>query len=122
MDSGVDRNRPALGQILSWLRYGLLLAPLLFLALFFFYPLFEILRLSLAPEGQLDLTWLGELLAFAGTLQFTIGQALLSTALTLVLAVSTSYIFTRYRFPGKSLLLSLSTLAFVLPTVVVAAS
>ena len=29
--------------------------------------------------------------------------------------------FTRYRFPGRGLLLSLATLAFVLPTVVVAA-
>lgn len=104
------------------LRYGLLLVPLLFLALFFFYPLFEILRLSLAPEGQLDLSWLGELPSFAGTLGFTIGQALLSTALTLALAVPTAYIFTRYTFPGKNLLLSLSTLAFVLPTIVVAAA
>lgn len=104
------------------LRYGLLLVPLLFLALFFFYPLFEILRLSLAPEGQLDLSWLGELTSFAGTLGFTIGQALLSTALTLALAVPTAYVFTRYTFPGKNLLLSLSTLAFVLPTIVVAAA
>lgn len=104
------------------LRYGLLLVPLLFLALFFFYPLFEILRLSLAPEGQLDLSWLGELPSFAGTLGFTIGQALLSTALTLALAVPTAYVFTRYTFPGKNLLLSLSTLAFVLPTIVVAAA
>src|SRR5690606_41247150 len=103
------------------LRYGLLLVPLLFLALFFFYPLFEILRLSLDPECQLDLSWLGELTSFAGTLGFTIGQALLSTALTLALAVPTAYVFTRYTFPGKNLLLSLSTLAFVLPTIVVAA-
>ena len=105
-----------------WLRYGLLLVPLLFLALFFFCPLFEILRLSLAPEGQLALSWLGELSAFAGTLGFTIGQAFLSTGLTLALAIPTAYVFTRYTFPGKSLLLSLSTLAFVLPTVVVAAA
>src|SRR5690606_8436617 len=40
----------------------------------------------------------------------------------LALAVPTAYIFTRYTFPGKNLLLSLSTLAFVLPTIVVAAA
>jgi hypothetical protein len=50
--------------------------PLLFLALFFFYPLIEILRLGLAPEGQLDLSWLSELSKFSATLGFTIGQAL----------------------------------------------
>lgn len=118
----MDRDRPALSRVAGWLRYGLLLVPLVFLTLFFFYPLTEILRLSLAPDGRLDLAWLGELSRFSGTLGFTIGQALLSTLLTLVLAIPAAYVFTRYAFPGKSLLLSLSTLAFVLPTVVVAAA
>ncbi len=42
--------------------------------------------------------------------------------LTLALALPGAYVFARYRFPGKSLLLSLATLPFVLPTVVVAAA
>jgi thiamine transport system permease protein len=42
--------------------------------------------------------------------------------LTLALALPSAYVFTRFQFPGKSLLLSLSTLPFVLPTVVVAAA
>jgi len=122
MDQGMDTAGTSLDQAGRILRRGLLLVPLFFLALFFFYPLAAIVSISLAPEGQPDLTRLGELAAFSNTLWFTIGQALLSTFLTLALAIPTAYVFVRYRFPGKSLLLSLSTLAFVLPTVVVAAA
>ncbi|HLV35198.1 MAG TPA: iron ABC transporter permease [Spirillospora sp.] len=118
----MDTAGTSLDQAGRILRRGLLLVPLFFLALFFFYPLAAIVSISLAPEGQPDLTRLGELAAFSNTLWFTIGQALLSTFLTLALAIPTAYVFVRYRFPGKSLLLSLSTLAFVLPTVVVAAA
>jgi thiamine transport system permease protein len=122
MDQGMDTAGTSLDQAGRILRRGLLLVPLFFLAVFFFYPLAAIVSISLAPEGQPDLAGLGELTAFSNTLWFTIGQALLSTFLTLALAVPTAYVFVRYRFPGKPLLLSLSTLAFVLPTVVVAAA
>ncbi len=115
MDSGVDRHRLALR-----LRQGLLLLPLLFLTLFFFYPLASIVALSFAPEGRLDLSALGDLPRYADVLGFTVGQAIVSTLLTVGLALPSAYVFARYRFPGRSLLLSLSTLAFVLPTIVVA--
>jgi thiamine transport system permease protein len=94
------------------------LLPVLFLVLFYFYPLASILDVSL---GQADLrSLLAELSKFQDVLWFTIGQALLSTLLTLALALPAAYVFVRFVFPGKALLLSLSTLAFVLPTVVVA--
>jgi thiamine transport system permease protein len=99
--------------------------PLLFLALFFFYPLAAIFGVSLAPEGQPDLSGFAALIMSAyyrETLLFTVWQAALSTILTLLLALPGAYIFARYEFPGKSLLLSLATLPFVLPTVVVAAA
>lgn len=115
----MDRDRPAL-DLWKTARRGLLLAPLVFLAVFFFYPLATIFSVSLSPEGQLDLTFLGSLSRFSATLWFSIGQALISTLLTILLAIPTAYVFVRYQFPGKALLLSLSTLAFVLPTVVVA--
>lgn len=123
MDTGVDGNRSAL--TIPGLRYGLLLVPLLFLALFYFYPLLSIMGVSLAPQGQLDLSSFGEILTSAyyrNTLWFTVWQASLSTLLTVALALPGAYVFTRYRFPGRSLLLSLSLLPFVLPTVVVAAA
>ena len=117
----MDGNRSALTR----LRYGLLLVPLLFLAVFYFYPLLSILAVSLAPAGYLDLSSFGEIVTSAyyrETLWFTLWQAVLSTLLTLALALPSAYVFARYHFPGKSLLLSLSILPFVLPTVVVAAA
>jgi len=108
---------------LAW--YGLLLIPLFFLIVFFFYPLLAILDVSLRPDGMWDLSGFTQIVASAyyrDTLFFTIWQALLSTSLTIGFALPGAYVFTRYRFPGKSLLLSLSTLPFVLPTVVVAAA
>src|SRR6185369_7459577 len=96
--------------------------PLLFLALFFFNPLLAILGVSLAPNGQLDLSGFAQILTtpyYRDTLWFTTWQAALSTLLTLALAIPGAYVFARYQFRGKSLLLSLATLPFVLPTVVV---
>ena len=103
----------------------ILLLPLLFLALFFFYPLFEIFSLSLAPEGKLDLSPFRTLFTdpyYARLLAFTTGQALLSTLLTLLAGMPAAYVFARYDFRGKSLLRALTTIPFVLPTMVVAAA
>ena len=99
------------------------LVPLAFLGVFFVYPLLSILDVSLRPDGALDLSGFVRLLStdyYIGTLLFTIYQALLSTALTLLLATPCAFVIARYRFRGKSILLSLATLPFVLPTVVVA--
>jgi thiamine transport system permease protein len=102
-----------------------LLLPLVFLAVFFFYPLLAIFRLSLAPQGHLDLTALAKLVStsyYARTLWFTTWQAAVSTLLTVFLALPGAYIFARYRFPGKGLLQALTTIPFVMPTIVVAAA
>ena len=99
------------------------LLPLVFLGIFYVYPLLSIFDVSLRPAGFLDLSAFLRLLSsdyYIGTLLFTVYQAALSTAVTLVLATPCAFVFARYRFRGKSLLLSLATLPFVLPTVVVA--
>lgn len=106
-------------------RVGLYAVPLLFLAVFLFYPLATILGVSLAPEGQLDLSPLTDLFRnryHLRTIWFTTWQAALSTALTLVLALPGAYVFARYAFRGKYILRALTTIPFVLPTVVVAAA
>ncbi|MDX2160521.1 MAG: iron ABC transporter permease [bacterium] len=106
-------------------RGALLLLPLIFLAVFFFYPLLSILGISLAPGGTLDLSGFGRIAGsdyYWRTFLFTTGQAAASTVLTLCLAFPAAYMFARYDFPGKRVLLSLATLPFVLPTVVVAAA
>jgi thiamine transport system permease protein len=102
----------------------LYLFPLLFLSVFFLYPLVEILRLSLAPQGRLDLAPFRVLLTdayYARLLAFTTGQALLSTALTLLAGMPAAFAFAHYDFRGKALLRALTTIPFVLPSMVVAA-
>ncbi len=111
-----------LRRSLAWLLFAV---PLLFLAVFFFYPLLSILGVGLAPEGALDLSGFASIVNtpyYRNTLLFTTAQAALSTVLTLALALPGAYVFARFQFRGKSLLLSLATLPFVLPTVVVAAA
>lgn len=103
----------------------LYLLPLAFLAVFYFYPLLSIFGLSFAPQGRLDLSGLASLVKkpfYGQVVWFTTWQALASTALTLALGLPGAYIFARYRFPGKSLLRALTTIPFVMPTVVVAAA
>jgi thiamine transport system permease protein len=95
------------------------------LGVFYFYPLFEIFSLSLAPGGQWDPGNITALFSTGSSLRilwFTTWQAALSTVLTVVLALPAAYVFARYRFPGKSLIQSCTTIPFVLPSVVVAAA
>ena len=103
----------------------LVLPPLLFLGIFYFYPLISIFFLSFMPEGAFDATKLYKLVNtgyYAGVLWFTIWQAALSTLLTVIVALPGAYVFARYDFKGKVLLQNLATIPFVLPTVVTAAA
>jgi thiamine transport system permease protein len=95
-------------------------APLAFLGLFFFYPLVEIFRLALFPTP--DFAWKPfRWEDIYQPLSFTAGQAILSTLLTFLVGLPAAYLFGRFRFPGKRLLRVLTTLPFIMPTVVVAA-
>ena len=80
----------------------LLILPLSFLALFYFYPLFSVLQLSLG-NGE-GLAVFGSVLADEYTrsvVWFTVWQATLSTLLTLALGLPGAYLLARYRFRGK---------------------
>jgi thiamine transport system permease protein len=119
-------NRPAeLSTGSKWLtssRYGLLLwaVPLVFLALFFFYPLASIFRMALETavrEGLSPTIWA----RVWRPLGFTFYQAGLSTLLTLLVGLPAAYVFGRFNFPGKEALRIFTTIPFILPTVVVAA-
>ena len=103
----------------------LVIIPLTFLAVFYIYPLLSIVRLSLSPHGIVDMSAFGKVISssyYLRTLWFTIWQAVVSTGLTLAAGLPTAYVFSHYDFRGKSLLRSLTTIPFVLPTVVVAAA
>lgn len=118
-----SRTKPLLPTPYSLLIFLCYLLPAIFLLLFYFYPLASIFSLSFAPEGRLNLAALQKLVVsgyYLKTLWFTVWQAALSTMLTLGLGLPAAYVFARYQFPGKTLLRSLTTIPFVLPTVVVA--
>ncbi len=122
MDTGLDGSGPAMSSLREIGRHGLLLVPLVFLGIFFFYPLLTILAIGLFSDGALDVSGFIEIATspyLNRILAFTAIQAALSTLLTLALALPGAYIFTRFDFPGKHIFLSLSILPFVLPTIVV---
>ncbi|WP_376793402.1 ABC transporter permease [Thermoflexus sp.] len=103
----------------------LLIPPLLFFGAFYLYPLGSIIQLSLAPEGRI--TWGAILETLRGTafwkvLGFTVGQATLSTMVTLALGLPLAGLFARYPFLGRGWWQAMATVPFVLPTVVVAAA
>ncbi len=107
------------------------LPPLAFLGIFYAYPLASILRVSFthgAIAGE-KLSWLAapfiEALtspAIRWVIGFTFAQAALSTLLTLAFGLPGAYLLARFEFPGKSLILALTSISFVLPTLVVAAA
>lgn len=97
--------------------------PLLFLALFYVYPLLAILRVSFgAPPVVVADQVVSTLTSPAvwRVLWFTTWQAALSTVLTVLVGLPLASIFARFRFPGKGVMSALLTIPFVMPTVVVA--
>ena len=105
-----------------WLLAGI---PLLFLGIFFFYPLARILVFSFLPGAVGQAAGIWDILSrglVAKTLWFTCWQAAASTVLTLMLGLPGAYVFARFSFAGKRLLSALTTIPFVLPTVVTASA
>ncbi len=113
------QNQARRATFLLWI------APVCFLALFYFYPLGSILSISLGRSQQ------GIAVAFWEAIQspmpwqaldFTLWQAILSTLLTLALGLPGAYLFAHYNFRGKGLLQALTGIPFLMPTLVVAAA
>lgn len=97
--------------------------PLAFLAVFFYFPLLSILK-----EGLLDAPGHLTFQYILATIEdpynrrvifFTIKQALYSTLLTFVLGLPGAYLVTKFDFFGKSLLKAITTVPFVLPSIIV---
>ena len=113
--SAVSTSVP--GYLPPYFRIFLWLLPLLFLSIAFFYPLSRILALTFDVHTFTS----SNFLVAARVFLFTLYQAILSTLLTLLLGLPAAYLFARYDFRGKSLLRALTSVPFMLPTVVVAA-
>ena len=110
----------AVGQGGGW-RWAL--PALLLLVPFLFWPLGTMLWRGVTPEGALSTDAIIDVVGdrfYWERLAFTIGQAVASTALALLVGVPAAYVFALIRFPGRSVFRALVTVPFVLPTIVVA--
>lgn len=102
---------------------GLLLLPLLFLVIFFYAPIANLLREGLTKDGAFSLEFVQKILTddyFQHVILFTFWQALLSTLASIVLGLPLAYILTHYDFPLKRAIRSLTIVPFVLPAITVA--
>lgn len=95
-------------------RWWMAVPPALFIGWFFVYPVGDLLRISLVGP------WTGRLRG--GVILFTLGQALASTVLTLVVALPLTAVLSNFDFPGRSMVRAVITVPFVMPTMVVAAA
>ncbi|WP_399340453.1 ABC transporter permease [Umezawaea sp. Da 62-37] len=92
------------------------LVPLVFLGVFFAWPVLAIVRLGLRDGG------VGAVLASAGTWElvgFTLGQAAASTVLALVTGLPVAFLLARCKVAGTGFVRAAVMVPFVLPTVVV---
>ena len=94
-------------------------APTAFLLVFYAWPFVTLLAHGLRIDAvtdtlRSDATW--------RVVWFTVWQAVVSTAATLVLGMLPAWALARYTFPGRRLLYGALTAVFVLPTVVVGAA
>jgi len=104
---------------------ALSIPPLVFLLVFFVWPVIAILATGLAPDGWLDTAGIADAWArpwLLDTIVFTIGLATAITACSLLVGLPAAWVFARFTFPGRRVLRALFTIPFVLPTVVVAAA
>ena len=92
--------------------------PLAFLTVFFAWPVVTLVGRGLAPDGALDLSGFGEVLARERTwriLTQTLTQATLGTAVCVALGIPGALVLYRRTFPGRDLLRGVVTMPFVLP-------
>jgi thiamine transport system permease protein len=120
----VDRHGAALtagppNRLPRLLVAGLVLVPVTFLVVFYAWPFGELLARGLRPQAIADT------LGRASTWRvawFTLWQALVSTAATIVIGLAPAYVIARFAFLGRRVLNALLAAVFVLPTVVMGAA
>ncbi|MDT0164587.1 iron ABC transporter permease [Actinotalea sp. AC32] len=96
--------------------------PLVFLTVFFAYPVAAIVGRGLVTDGAPDLSGFGDVLSRPRTWRIvgtTLAQATVGTVLAVVLGVPGAYVLHRCTFPGRAAVRAFVVVPFVLPTVVV---
>ena len=121
----LDPGRASAG--FDWLeRHALAVAALAtaaVLLLVFYYPVGTVLVESVVVEGEASLSAFGDIATnpFYRTLfGRTAYQAFLSTVASVVIGLPGAYVLSRFEFPGRRTIRSLTILPFVLPAIMVA--
>mgnify|MGYP006272003851 FL=1 len=104
-------------------RYALFGGLAVFFLLFFLAPVGTVFVRAAGETGAGE-AWatVVEILTASQTrsvVTFTVGQASLSAALAVLLALPGAYLVSHYTFPGRRIIYSLSLLPFVLPSIIV---
>ena len=104
---------------MSRLRQVTVVGPFVFLAIFFVWPVANLLAHALTGDRSTIGAAFGSA-TMRSAIWFTLWQAVVSTALTLLVAFPLTAVLANVDFPGRRLVRTLVTIPFVLPTVVVA--
>ncbi len=115
-------RRPSLLRLRRPPRVGVLAltaVPVVFLAVFFGWPLVALFERAVAANDGAGLLELWRRAGAGPLLSFTLAQAAASTVLTIAVAAPITWLVARVRLAGSRLLLVMVTLPFVLPSVVV---
>lgn len=102
--------------------FSLALLPLAILLVLFILPLSFNLSKAFFNEEGFSLDLVRDVFTTPYTyrlLAFTLLQAFISGLVSVLIALPGAYLYANYRFPGKNLMLSLSSLCFVLPSILV---
>ncbi|HOD54069.1 MAG TPA: iron ABC transporter permease [Candidatus Cloacimonadota bacterium] len=101
----------------------LLILPLAFLVVFFYYPLLFILKKAFYSNGIFSFDIIKNVLTQPwqqSVILFTFKQAVYSLFLTILIGLPITFILTNYDFPGKKLIKAICMIPFVLPGITVA--
>jgi len=102
--------------------WALLALPSLFLLAFVLVPLLMVFYFGLARGGGLSASTFADIFSseyYRGVILFSFEQAAASVALTLALGLPGAYLISHYDFRWKGQIMALSTVPFVLPSVLV---
>ncbi len=98
------------------------LTPVLLIGLFLLFPVISVLIYGFVDDSGFTLQYLGEVFSngyYYKLFAFTLSQALLSTFVSLLIGIPLGYLFGKYEFAGRKIFLTLFTVPFVLPSVLV---
>ncbi len=114
------RYRGVGGHPWAWALAGAV--PVVFLALFFAWPVVALVARGFVVDGSFTLSGVNAVLSAPRTWRIvgqTLAQATVGTLLSVTLGVPGAYLLYRCRFPGRRVLRAVVSVPFVLPTVVV---